>query len=368
MVKGRNMMLRKTGRVILALLTASAVGACSGTVAGQGTPAEPNPGIPAASATMATTAAAEDTAVGLPYGEGFQQWAEAMAPMRTWDPCALHHLDSAEAAIGVPPTSLIPMDTLNACNLALGTQWNITVEMLLLTTMDGWQGGDLDGIRVYRSLPPEGGPTFGISCQFFFPVKEPLGVRVDVTTLREDKTRDDLCAITERYFTDLVPTLKNPPLAAAGHTIPAISLYGKDPCAALTPAADAVPADEVGNENYLVGLDPYSCQWTSEVTIDPIALEYASLFDEGGQPATLGGEPGFIQANGGRCDYVVPVDDPIKFLPGSERTAIPGVKLTLDRCDTERADQIITTALDQPALEPAAGGPSTEPVTLGVLG
>ncbi|MEU6645181.1 hypothetical protein ABZ863_21835 [Saccharomonospora sp. NPDC046836] len=352
----------------MAIVTMGALAACSQTVTGEG----------GAVTTRAQSVPVSDTpdAAEPPYLDELKEFVPALATMRTWDPCAMHDITAAETATGGSRSFIVPLGELNRCTLTLAGgngvkgDWSLNVELLLETILDSsYESGTLDGARVFRQLPPEpDAPTFGISCAFFLPLDEPVGAKLDVTTVDESVPRDTVCEIAEKYFTTLLPKWQNPPLAADGASTPRISLYGKDPCAALAPAVEAEPTDQAGEQRYLLALNPYACQLTSEQTFTPIEVSYESLLDEGGQSVDLAGTKAFVRESGGGCEYKAPIDPEIKFrvddpsLAGVE----PGLVISLDTCDTALAAEIATAALDQP--EPRGNGSRTaEPITLGRL-
>ncbi|MGI5126909.1 hypothetical protein ACQEVB_08860 [Pseudonocardia sp. CA-107938] len=348
-------------RALLSLLIAPAVllaGACSTTVSGT---AQPSAGVPAS---------AQD----ITYQNGFREFVDTMATMRTWDPCAMHDVAGAESATGGKRQYIVPTSTVNKCQLVLthagdDHTWSIDVA----TTFEGYltrtyDAGDLNGTKVYRQKAPEdpNTPSFGVSCAYFFPVQEPLGIKVDVQTTAKE-TRDRMCSVADAYMTALLPKLKNPPLVSAGLTTPTISEYGKDPCLALKPALQARPKDRGGNPNYVSGMNPYTCDMTSDPGIDKITFQFTTLFDEGGKTVTLGGHKAFVKDRMGECDYRIPVDPPIKFKvddpkwPGYE----PGMQLTMDgKCDDALATAVVAAADAQPK---ATARPDAAAVPLGKL-
>lgn len=342
------------------LLPALVATACSTTVAGTATPS------PAA----AVPTAAQD----LTYQTGFREFVDTLARMRSWDPCAMHDVAAAEAATGGKRQWIVPTSTVNKCQLVLthagdDHTWSIDIA----TTFEGYlqQGyeqGDLAGTKIYRERPPtDGAPTFGVTCAYFLPVQDPLGIKVDVQTTAKD-SREKVCAVSDAYVTALLPKLKDPPLVSAGLTTPTISEYGKDPCLALRPALQARPKDAHGQPTYLSGLNPYSCQLQSDNALDKVVLEFTTLFDEGGKTTQVGGLKAFVKDDMGDCQYRIPVDPPIKFKvddpnwPGYE----PGIQLTLERgkCDDALAGKIVEAVAQQPA---PTVHPSATAVPLGKL-
>jgi hypothetical protein len=347
-------------RALLPLLLVPAVlmaGACSTVIPGT---ARPDAAVPAS---------AQD----ITYQNGFREFVDTLAKMRTWDPCAVHDIAGAEAATGGKRQYLVPTSTVNKCQLVLthagdDHQWAIdvatTFEIYLSRT---YEAGNLGGTKVYRQKPPEANaPTFGVSCAFFFPVQEPLGIKIDVQTTAKE-SQDRVCSVADAYVTALLPKLKNPPLVSAGLTTPTISEYGKDPCLALKPALEARPKDRGGNPNYVSGMNPYTCQLTSDPGIDKIEFAFTALFDEGGRTVQVGGHKAFVKDKLGECDYRIPVDPPIAFKvddpkwPGYE----PGMQLTMDgKCDDGLATKIVAAADAQPT---ATARPDAAAVPLGKL-
>jgi hypothetical protein len=348
-------------RALLPLLIIPAVlvtGGCAALVAGTAQPSSAGP------------AAAQD----LTYQTGFREFVDTLARMRTWDPCAVHDVAGAETATGGKRQYIVPTSTVNKCQLVLthagdDHTWSIDVA----TTFEGYisrtyESGDLNGTTIYRQKPPEDPdtPTFGVSCAYFYPVQEPLGIKIDVQTTAKE-TRERVCSVADSYVAALLPKLKNPPLVSAGLTTPTISEYGKDPCAALRPALQARPKDRGGNPNYLSGMNPYSCELTSDVGVDKIAFEFTTVFDEGGRTVPLGRHRAFVKDHLGECAYRIPVDPPIAFKvddpkwPGYE----PGMAITMDgKCDDGLAQQIVAVADAQPS---ATARPDAAALPLGKL-
>ncbi|MFC4945714.1 hypothetical protein [Pseudonocardia sp. GCM10023141] len=354
-----DMMLRRTRTTLaIAALSALCLTGCSTTVAGTAVPSTEPPPAPA-----------------LTHQNGFREFLPTLTTMRTWDQCALHDIAAAEAATGGMRRTIVPTSTLNRCTLSLthaGSDhtWSIDVESVFDETLaTGYERTDLAGTGLYRQKPPdEGTPAFGVSCSYFYPVQEPLGIKITAQTTDKD-TRDAVCAITEKYVTALLPKLKSPPLTDAGLTTPMISLYGKDPCAALQPAQQAQPRTKRGQPTYVSGLNPYSCTLRSDGALAAkTTVQFESFFEEGGSTRMLGTHKAFVKDQYGDCEYRVPIDPQIMFRlddPTREGYA-PGVSIAFESgaCDDALAAKVLDAALAQPAPKVAGATPQ---ITLGKL-
>lgn len=354
---------RSSRALLCALLLATVtLTACTTTVTGAAAPG------PAAAAPAGATA-------DLRYQNGFREFVGTLATMRTWDPCAMHDIAAAETATGGKRQYIVPPSTISKCSLTLthaGSEhsWDLAVDMTFVANLARlYESGNLDGTKILRERPPEPGtPTFGTSCSYFYPVQEPLGIKVTAQTTDKD-TRDAVCGIADKYVTAVLPNLKNPPLVAAGRTSPTITGYGKDPCAALRPAADARTQDRAGQPTYLSGLNPYTCQLRSDnVLEDKTSVEFTTIFDEGGKTAQLGSLKAFVKDSYGDCEYRTPIDPPIKFKvddpnwPGYE----PGMIIKIEGgCNDALATSIVQAAMRQPGPVKSGGGPTV--ITLGKL-
>ncbi|WP_232660682.1 hypothetical protein [Pseudonocardia sp. TRM90224] len=356
------MLRRRSATSAVAALLVVGLAACSTTVVGS---AGPNASAPPAAA----------PAVELTYQNGFRQFAGTLATMRTWDLCAAHDVEAAEAITGGRRMSLVPPAVLNKCTLSVrhaGGEhaWWIDVETLLRPAVARThERVELGGTTVHREKPPkEGAPTLGAQCSFFLPVQEQFGIEVGLLTTA-DETRSAVCEVAERYTEALLPKLKEPPLVAAGLTSPTISLYGKDPCLALAPALAAWPEDDQRNRTYVSGQNPYSCTFRSDPELSPkITVQMESFFEERDAVVELAGHKAFVTEVGGSCEYRVPIDPGIVFKADApERGGYePGVGIEFDNhpCDPGMAAEILEAALSQPDLPVTR---STPELTLGVL-
>ncbi|RZS37561.1 hypothetical protein EV193_105117 [Herbihabitans rhizosphaerae] len=341
-----------TGLVVLA--------GCASTVSGQGSPADggaPRPGGPSGEAPKP----GENKPA---YMKEAEQVAAALPATRGWDVCAMHDLPALQRASQGTAAWIAPLSSVSSCDVSLrdgAGKETITAKLEVKVELTGdWETGKINGVPVFRAKPVPGAPAFGVSCPHAFPVKAPLVVKLDITSV-SNPPRDAMCTMTEKYFTDLLPTLQNPP--AAGSSQPRISLYGKDPCAALAPIAAVAPVSRKGEPRFLVPTAAYACEWRTKSEPGYVSIEFSSLMDEGGQRVRFGNLTGFRKPGGMDCEYRVPVDPPINFKPGQSPIEL-GITIKMEKCDDAAAGQAVASVVSQ---SPAPSTGQAKPVRLGAL-
>lgn len=292
---------------------------------------------------------------------------ERLATMRTWDVCALHDIEAAERVTDDPANAIAPTDPIGKCSLTLGDSadrkgWVADIE---LKTMEArYEPENSVGNRVH------GGPdifrepqvqdsdsVFGMSCSFFYAWRDRLGVELNLHS-RDRTPRDEVCDTAREYLVSVLPTWQDPPRVRDGLTTPRVSLYGRDPCHALQPAAEKYPQDEQGRPTAIRSTrSPYQCELRGRDSVaEPVVrVRYAGLegVDEETEVLDTAGTPVYVDRDRNRgCAYRVLVDAPIAFAtedtdsPGRS----PGVEIRGQECDDDLARRMVELVLEQNSL------------------